>query len=107
MNDKVRIGEHDDTAAEIKAANEAQRADTAVRELSAMRRRVHQFYQAVHFVAFEDPDATPSWAPEWFDYLLDGAVPEPVDPDALPDVLIDEKNAAPLPDEYDDEASGD
>ena len=86
MDGKVRIGEQDTRADAVRARNEEQRADAAVRELSAIKRRLHEFYNEIDHVEFPDAETAPVWAVEWFDYLLDGAMPPtaPAEPETDP-----------------------
>lgn len=81
MDSKTRIGD-DDSPLAAKAAAEETRADTAVREVSAIKGRIRQFYNEVAFVSFDE--GAPIWAEGWLDFLLDGKVPVQREPIVIP-----------------------
>ncbi len=63
--------EQDNMDSDIALAAE-QRANGAVRDLSAMRRRIREFHKAIKYVTFPDSENAPAWSKQWFDYLLAG-----------------------------------
>ncbi len=77
---KTRFSDTEDTGARDIARAETERADIVARSCTAMKARINTFFHNVDYVVFESVETAPTWAPNWRDYLLTGAIPDPVEP---------------------------
>ena len=78
MNPKVVIGDDESSYVDrVAAANRS--ANDAAAEVTMFKRRVSTFYDAVTQVRF--PADAPSWASDWYEWLLTGKVAPTEEPD--------------------------
>ncbi len=72
---KTRFSDTEDNDARDIAKAEVQRADIVARELTRVKARINDFFNAVDYVVFDSEETAPRWALNWYDFLIDGTVP--------------------------------
>ena len=106
---KVRFADDADNEAVdlVRSQQECERADSAVRALRDVKRRVIEFFNAVDHVTFPSMESAPAWAGNPLAYVLDGEVPERTEPDPADTAAAEEalvEDAEPVTADGADEA---
>lgn len=81
MSEKTKIGA---STGDLQRADAAERvAGKAAGELTMIRRRIRTFYNAITYVQF--PANSPTWAPDWIEWLETGEVVEKIVEETIED----------------------